>query len=226
MRGYRLTNFYSQFVTEGDLCFDVGTHVGNHLRALLQLGAKVVAVEPQPDIMRLLRFLYGHDKNVILLEVALGERTGVERLHVSSRNPTISSLSPEWVYTVQQTAPLSSAPWDHQITVEVATLNSLIDIYGQPSFCKLDVEGYEENILKSLTIPIQALSFEYLPAARESAIECVRCLGRLANYQFNCTIGESRHFYFDRWVTQEELEIWINNLLPNQRSGDIYAHLV
>jgi FkbM family methyltransferase len=225
LRGYRLTNFYSQFVAEGDLCFDIGAHVGNHLRAFLKLGAKVVAVEPQPDFIRLLKFLYGHNKNVILLEAALGERTGFEQLHVSSRTPTISSLSPEWVHTVQQTAPLSSVPWDHLITVEVFTLNSLIDIYGQPSFCKLDVEGYEENILKSLAIPIQALSFEYLPATKGSAIECIRCLGRLDNYQFNCTIGETRHFYFDGWVTQEEMEIWIKNLRPNQRSGDVYARL-
>jgi FkbM family methyltransferase len=225
LRGYRLTNFYSQFITKGDLCFDIGAHVGNHIRAFLKLGAKVVAVEPQPVMMHFLKFLYGRNRDLILLEAALGDRNGVEPLQVSSRTPTTSSLSTDWVNAVKKTESFSSVHWDQRIPVEVFTLNTLIEIYGQPTFCKLDVEGYEHVILKSLSIPIRAISFEYLPVARDSAIECVRHLVRLGNYQFNWTIGEARHFFHDYWVNHEEITIWLRNMRSNQRSGDVYARL-
>lgn len=47
-RARRDRDFYRQFVQPGALVFDVGAHVGNRLRVLRQLGARVVAVKPQP----------------------------------------------------------------------------------------------------------------------------------------------------------------------------------
>src|ERR1700741_472726 len=49
LRERRLKSFYRRFVRPGDLVFDVGAHVGNHVRAFSSLGCRVVAVEPQPD---------------------------------------------------------------------------------------------------------------------------------------------------------------------------------
>ena len=45
----RLKRFYAQFIQPGDLCFDLGAHLGNRANAWLALGAKIVAVEPQPS---------------------------------------------------------------------------------------------------------------------------------------------------------------------------------
>jgi hypothetical protein len=42
----RLT-FYRNFIRNGDLCFDIGANIGTRTEAFLELGAKVVAVEPQ-----------------------------------------------------------------------------------------------------------------------------------------------------------------------------------
>ena len=76
LRARRLRNFYSQFVPRGSLCFDVGAHVGNRVRCWRKLGARVVAVEPQPDFARLLRLLYGRDRGVELVTAALGRSAG------------------------------------------------------------------------------------------------------------------------------------------------------
>lgn len=48
-RAARLRRFYGQFVRPGDLCFDVGAHAGNRVRAWRALGARVLAIEPQAD---------------------------------------------------------------------------------------------------------------------------------------------------------------------------------
>lgn len=43
----RKTAFYSSFIKQGDICFDVGANVGNRITPLLHIGAKAAAVEPQ-----------------------------------------------------------------------------------------------------------------------------------------------------------------------------------
>ena len=45
----------AQFVRPGDLVFDVGAHVGDRIAAFRRLGARVVAVEPQPALVRTLQ---------------------------------------------------------------------------------------------------------------------------------------------------------------------------
>ncbi len=55
----RMQRFYAQFIQPGDLCFDIGAHVGNRVLVWSRLGARIVAVEPQPACLALLRRLYG-----------------------------------------------------------------------------------------------------------------------------------------------------------------------
>src|SRR5438094_10022684 len=61
-RHRRMVRFYGQFLGPGDLGFDIGAHVGGRVRAWRRLGARVLAVEPQPDCLRVLRLLYGRDR--------------------------------------------------------------------------------------------------------------------------------------------------------------------
>ena len=72
----RLMRFYSEFVTKGSLCFDIGAHLGNRTNAWNSLGAKVVAVEPQPQCMAYLQKRFGKKKNITLVQKAVGATTG------------------------------------------------------------------------------------------------------------------------------------------------------
>ena len=72
-RARRLRRFYAQFVHPRALCFDVGAHAGNRVRCWRQLGARVVAIEPQPDFVRVLRWLYGNDGGVEIVPLAVAE---------------------------------------------------------------------------------------------------------------------------------------------------------
>lgn len=74
LRRRRLTRFYAQFIRPGDLCFDIGAHVGSRLRAWTPLGARILAVEPQPECMALLRRWYGDLSHITLIEQAVGPR--------------------------------------------------------------------------------------------------------------------------------------------------------
>ena len=50
-----LRTLYSSFVSAGDLVFDVGAHLGDRTVAFCDLGARVIAIEPQEDVLPWLR---------------------------------------------------------------------------------------------------------------------------------------------------------------------------
>src|SRR6476661_3418284 len=95
-RHRKMLRFYGEFLGPGDVGFDVGAHVGNRVRAWRALGARVVAVEPQPDFVRLLRLLFGRDRDVTIVAKALGAQAGTARLGISTTTPTVSSMAPTW----------------------------------------------------------------------------------------------------------------------------------
>src|SRR5437762_10879188 len=95
-RQRRMRRLYGEFLGPGDLAFDVGAHVGGRVRTWRRLGARVVAVEPQPDCLRVLRLLFGRDRQVTIEPRALGAQAGRARLGVSTATPTVSSMSQDW----------------------------------------------------------------------------------------------------------------------------------
>ena len=70
-----------------------------------------------------------------------------------------------------------------------------------------------------------ALSFEYLPAARDHAIACIDRLAELANYRYNWSFGETSRFGSPDWVTPRAARDWVARLGPREGSGDLYARL-
>ena len=151
-----------------DLCFDIGAHVGNRVRVWRRLGARVIAVEPQPSCLAILRWFYGREPGVEIVPSAVGASRGRSILHASSATPTLSTTSADWVEEVKTgDRRFGSIQWDRQVEVNVVTLDGLIERYGEPTFCKIDVEGSELQVLEGLTRALPALSFEFLPVSRE-----------------------------------------------------------
>jgi FkbM family methyltransferase len=217
--------FYRGFVKPGGLAFDVGAHVGNRTGALLAIGTRVVAVEPQPAFAGLLRRLYGRNHNFTLWQCALGAAPGRAQLMVSSRTPTVSTLSPDWAAQVGATASFSSVRWDQQVDVEVRTLDALIAEYGLPDFCKLDIEGNELEVLRGLSVAIPAISFEFLIPTLTSAFQCLDRLVELGDYEVNFIKGEYPRFASAVWMDAKALRHQLSALPDDGRAGEVYARL-
>jgi FkbM family methyltransferase len=222
----RLARFYAQFIGPGALGFDLGANVGGRVSAWRRLGARVVAVEPQPLCVRVLRRRYGHDPRVRIVEMAVGAQPGRQALLISRRAPTISTLSPTWPAVIQHRNPTGGETWDARLPVPVTTLDALIARFGEPAFVKVDVEGYELEVLRGLSRPLRALSFEYVPGAIDRALPCLDRLQALGPYRFNVSPGESLRFALPGWVDAEQLADWLRRQTVRKRPGDVYARRV
>ncbi len=223
LRAGRLRRFYAPFVRPGDLCFDVGAHLGNHTAAWLALGARVVAVEPHPRLMDALRGWYGADDRVTLLEAALGAEPGLKTLRISSRHPTVATLSAEWIAAVRSARSFAGVEWDAARPVRVHTLDALIEHHGEPAFCKIDVEGGELDVLRGLSRPLPALSIEYIPAALDFTLRCLDLLAALGDYEYNRTVGERMRLESAQCLSPAAMAGALRALPPDARSGDLIA---
>lgn len=219
----RMRRLYAGFLPPGALYFDVGAHVGNRVRIALQLGARVVAVEPNPRLFAWLDRLYANRKSVTLVQNAVGAKSGIARLQISRRTPTVSTLSTSWIERVQRDPSFERVSWDSSVAVEVVTLDLLIAAHGKPDFCKIDVEGYELQALQGLSAALPALCFEYLPATVDLAQACVAHLASMAEYEFNWAIGEESRLQAADWIGAQAMIDRLGNELRQGKSGDIYV---
>jgi hypothetical protein len=115
--------------------------------------------------------------------------------------------------------------WREGAEVEMTTLQALIGRHGMPRFTKIDVEGYEADVLRGLSVALPSLSFEYLPAARQVALECLQRLSSLGLYRYNWSLGESHRLAALDWVEADEMRRLIRELPETAGSGDVYARL-
>lgn len=221
--------FYRQFVAPGDLCFDVGANVGNRTGLFLALGARVVAVEPQAWCAeqlrrRFMRRGFPAGRRLTVVESALGPEPGTARLRLAPSH-TVATLSSEWVERVREAGRFDFA-WDGGVDVPVTTLDALIEAHGVPAFCKIDVEGYEPEVLAGLSAPIHALSFEFTPEYLDATEASANRLLRLGDYEFNYSLGESLVLESPRrWLSADQLLAALASLGESRPFGDVYARL-
>ena len=216
---------YARFLKAGDLAFDIGAHVGDRISCFRRLGARIVALEPQPGPARVIRVIHARDPDVVLLQAAAGDREGDITLRINSANPTVSTASDNFVRAADGAGGWEGQVWDRAITVPCMTLDRLMAEHGRPAFIKIDVEGFEDRVLAGLSQAVPALSFEFTTIARDVAQRCLERLAALGPYRFDVALGESQQLKFGRWINLDQMSAHLRELPHEANSGDVYAVL-
>lgn len=224
-RDAAMDRLYSTLVGPGGLAFDIGSHVGDRIGSFRRCGARVVALEPQPDCARVIRAIYRGDKAVELVEAACGPAPGRLQLHVNSANPTVTTASRDFVRAADGAGGWEDQVWDRVIEVPVTTVDALIAKHGMPDFVKIDVEGFEADVLAGLSKPVRSLSFEFTTIQRDVAMRCLERMTKLGAYTFDVALGESQRLHFGRRVSADAMRRHIEGLPHSANSGDVYALL-
>lgn len=215
--------FYNQFINQGDLCFDVGANYGNRTEVFLALNAKVLALEPQQSCFLFLKKKFG--SKVTILQKGAGAYNEFLDFYINEKNSPVSTFSREWIEDFKNTR-FAGGEWNKTERIEVVTLDSLIEKYGKPTFIKIDVEGFELEVLKGLTFTVPFLSFEYAVPERIDMLE--KCLQQLNspgnNLLVNYAKEENTSFELDEWIPVTKMLAVIHTTsFIDSYAGDIYV---
>lgn len=224
-RNAAMDALYAKFLKRGDLAFDIGAHVGDRTSSFRRLGARVVALEPQPGPARAMQLIHGRDPDVTLIAAACGDREGSIPLRINSLNPTVSTASAAFIGAARGAGGWESQVWDREIIVPCTRLDTLVQRHGRPAFVKIDVEGFEAHVLAGLTHALPAISFEFTTIQRDVAEACLALLETLGRYRFNLALGESQRLDLAEPVDSETMGAYIRDLPHEANSGDVYAIL-
>lgn len=153
----------------------------------------------------------------------MGSRPGTLELRINVDNPTVSTASRAFIDAARGAQGWEGQVWDKAIVVPMTTLDALIDTHGLPSFVKIDVEGFEAEVLAGMTRPVRALSFEFTTIQREVAQSCVARCAALGFQNYNAALGESHEL--GDWRSADDIARWLLELPHAANSGDIYARM-
>ena len=217
-----------------DLIFDIGANHGVKAEIFLRLGARVIAVDPDVSNQKTLteHFLAYRlrRKPVVVVGKAVSDRNGQETFWVSEPGFEMNTLNAKWAETLEKDPARFGRTFEfrEKKQVETITLEQMISTYGRPFYIKIDVEGYEPNVLKGLQTAVPYLSFEVnLPDFKSEGEQCIVRLREIAaNGVFNCAIGD--RLMFSDWMSHDaftkafaeiketSVEVFWRNCLPSQ----------
>ena len=213
----KMKRFYSQFIDQGDLIYDAGANRGRYTQVFLKLGASVIAIEPHPSCLAELNKI--KSSSLTIVPNALSNTAGTATFMLCNEDE-VSTLSTEFVSEYDRQDFLN---WDDKIVVETTTFDHIISLHGLPRLLKIDIEGFEHIALKSLSHPIDYLSFEFTYPFRHYAIDCIDLIANLGDYQFNYYPYERFTFELDSWKSASEMRQVLDTIDPSILVGDIYA---
>ena len=205
----REIHFYKSFLQPCDLIFDIGANDGHKTEALLHLAERVVCCEPDEKNFRTLQIRFRSRKGRVYLEkLAIGSKKEKACMHIHNEGSAFNTLNEKFKNVLQSDA---LEKWNEKIrfhgtrVVEVDTLEAMIKKYGRPFFIKIDVEGYELEVIKGLNQPIPYVSLECLfPDFRKELDELLNCLARLDPApKYNIALQEK--LQFEKFISAEEL---------------------
>lgn len=218
-----MTRFYRAFVKPGVQCFDIGANKGERTAIFRSLGARVVALEPQESCYNILQKKFGRDKNITLLKAAAGAHNGTGQLMLCDESDECATLSPAFVDTY---AHIQQFHWSSSEAVRIVTLEELCRQHGVPALCKIDVEGYEPEVLAGLQQALPLICFEFNRPLLHDTVKSLDVLSKLGQYACNFIRYEQMELALQTWMPLQAFRDTLEQQIgPEVLTGEIVVRL-
>jgi FkbM family methyltransferase len=203
------------------LVIDIGANVGNTVEQFLLCSEKVICFEPNPTLAKDLinRF---YNRPVVVDERGVSNKKGKQIFNIANAN-TISTFSDDWIHNSRFTY---SYNWDRTVEVETITLDEIIDEYGVPDYVKIDIEGYEYEVLTSFSklLPETVFAFEWAEEQKNKIHLILEHLLKIGYDKFSHTEADSIKLDSDiEWKSYNDFKL-LEELNPEKKEkwGMIY----
>jgi FkbM family methyltransferase len=139
------------------LLFDIGANAGHYADANAAKYDKMILVEANPQLCRALQDKYRHNPRFMVENRLVSKDKNVP--FYLCPNHTFSTAAIRWT---KESRFVHMEKW-HPSPEPIAcvTVDELVKTHGKPTYIKIDVEGYEYNVLQSMTEKYCPLAFEW-----------------------------------------------------------------
>lgn len=157
-----------KYIVPGNLVFDIGANIGQYSLLFSELVGEegtVVSFEPDFKNFAFLKFntLINRCANVECLNIGLGKEAETLTFYRDTKSGgRMGSFKQENVQANYE---------GEKITVQVRCIADMIELYGEPDFIKIDVEGFEELVVLGGKKPLPHTT--YLIEVREETKQSI-----------------------------------------------------
>lgn len=201
-------NFYKIFLNsyplKNALIFDVGANMGHKSIIFSKLAKKVVAFEPSKKLFNYLLKRF-ENSNVILYNYALGSCVSESDFYIVENNEAYNSLNKKHIKTTTTIRGIATMATVKHEKIHVEIIENFIQKFGVPKYIKIDVEGYEYEVIRGLKTPVPLLSFEAnLPEFLSESIQSINHLDLISSNKYRFNFATGNFFLNEKFMGKED----------------------
>ena len=202
--------FFDKILKKKKLIFDVGSNQGDKGYVFSKIGEKIILFEPDKSCCDFLKNRFKNLKNVLIEKIALTGRKTNKKLFITIKNnSSYNSLNTKRINFLKNNYKFVF----RRTFVKTKNINFYIKKYGVPDFIKIDTEGSEYEIIKSIKkehkLLISCICFEAnLPLFLR---ETLMIIGLFPSSRFNLRFWNKYNFIHHKNITEKDLKLYIRN---------------
>ena len=160
----------SRYLRELDIekIIDVGAHKGEFLEKMLKIEKinSFYAFEPQKNIFNELSEKFSQDKKVTLFNFAMDREITNKKLKINklSMTSSLAEINEKSLYLkIKNFLTFSKSNFEDEYEIQTNTVDKIFEnISLQKTLLKIDVEGFEKNVIEGSKIKLKEIPFVLL----------------------------------------------------------------